>query len=466
MRFWGSSPHDVWAVGGWLSHWDGQAWTPLSPDNIDNVLLDGPVQGLWGSSATDVYAASYTPTAAGKVLHWDGHLWSTVPRITGGTIAGTGPDDVLVGSVNQLWRLHDTAWSLAPDSPQLALVQAGAGLVGGLDAASHLSWWDGTAWSAPSMAAPVHLQALWADRRNDAWAAGAGGAVASWDGTGWTKRLPKPLLASDAIGVLSGTTSDDVWAATRTTLLHFDGAKWSVEATAATMGGAINDVWACAPDDPWVLGADGLVHRRNSAGWYTQVIPMRGAGNQDLIAISGTSASDVWVIRGGDKVMHFDDKDGWTSAGTSRGPLTRVWAAAPGEAYFAGSSLAHWIGGTESDARLTFPGSVSLVTGSGPNDVWAAIDYYAFHYDGNKWSNSVSFEYDDIDAMASRNGQTWLAVNDEVIGHSRLWNPTVAGANFIAVPLRAAWIAPDGTAFLGGDRGALLRRRLPAAPAP
>jgi hypothetical protein len=75
---WGTTATDLWAVGGdsehqaAIFHFDGAMWTPA---DVSDVLPDGVPTSLfkvWGRTATDVYAVGQT----GVVLHFNGGSWS------------------------------------------------------------------------------------------------------------------------------------------------------------------------------------------------------------------------------------------------------------------------------------------------------------------------------------------------------------------------------------------------------
>ena len=84
---------------------------------------------------------------------------------------------------------------------------------------------------------------------------GRAGHRAQWDGralttlgTGTTKDLT----------AITGTSPNDVWAGgSAGTLLHFDGATWSVSATPA--GQTINDLWADHDGDLFIADSTGAV---------------------------------------------------------------------------------------------------------------------------------------------------------------------------------------------------------------
>ena len=74
---------------GTILHYDGSSWSAVSSGTTDDLI------GLWGSSATDVWAVGYS----GTILHWDGNSWSGAPSGTTADLTsvwGSGSGDVWV----------------------------------------------------------------------------------------------------------------------------------------------------------------------------------------------------------------------------------------------------------------------------------------------------------------------------------------------------------------------------------
>ena len=64
---WGTSPTNVFAVGGegTILHFDGANWSPMA-SNTSNTL-----NAVWGTSASDVFAVGNM----GTIMHFDGSVW-------------------------------------------------------------------------------------------------------------------------------------------------------------------------------------------------------------------------------------------------------------------------------------------------------------------------------------------------------------------------------------------------------
>ncbi len=115
---WGSSPHDVWAVGqsdvgaGRLWHYNGARWTPR---------IDRPRNGFDGDKGYIIYSFAVTGfdsanvffasdrayidppySDSAMVLKWNGFNWSEVPWITGRRANG-GLGEILTQGKTKLW---------------------------------------------------------------------------------------------------------------------------------------------------------------------------------------------------------------------------------------------------------------------------------------------------------------------------------------------------------------------------
>jgi hypothetical protein len=145
---WGTDPANVWAVGQWstIVRWDGARWSVLSDstrqivpalDNYNAVWgtgssvwavgdativrcatttscavsspASGPLYGVWGTSATNVYAVG----AGGRILHFDGASWTSMTSATGARLSrvtGTSANDVWAAGDTVVLHFDGTTW--------------------------------------------------------------------------------------------------------------------------------------------------------------------------------------------------------------------------------------------------------------------------------------------------------------------------------------------------------------------
>lgn len=111
LALWGSSGHDVFAIGGTsIMHYDGVSWSAQASGAVGNLF------GVWGSAPNDVFAVGVN----GTILHYDGSSWS--PQASGTTqhlygVWGTSRNDVFAVGANGVLQHYDgTRWS-APLNP-------------------------------------------------------------------------------------------------------------------------------------------------------------------------------------------------------------------------------------------------------------------------------------------------------------------------------------------------------------
>ncbi len=156
---WGSSATDVFAVGsdGLILHYNGRIWLPMS-SGTDQML-----GGVWGSSANDVFAVG----KEGTVVHYNGSGWSIMGNFTRGWLNGvwgsSGTDVYAVGAIYDAKTVYDGA-------------PADTGVI---------LHYNGTAWSVV-METERGLNGVWGRSADDVFAVGYGGLILHYDGSAWS----------------------------------------------------------------------------------------------------------------------------------------------------------------------------------------------------------------------------------------------------------------------------------------
>jgi hypothetical protein len=157
--FWwahGTSDQDVWVVGenGRIAHWDGASFVEHSSGTTATLY------GVWAVAANDVWAVGGTPEGGTQqrndvVLHFDGARWTPwhLPQTLGRAffkVWGTGADNLyVVGEAATIWHGVGGAWTLESNPARSNLTTvAGCGpnevyAVGGRDVLRS----DGTTWT-------------------------------------------------------------------------------------------------------------------------------------------------------------------------------------------------------------------------------------------------------------------------------------------------------------------------------
>ncbi len=258
---WGSSPDDVWVGGTRLRHWDGAAWSDLTPPGL---LLEPShtVRTLRGSTSDDVWLGATLPAAAviSKMFHWDGSSWTDL----------TPPDSVTGGSttVMDVWvSPSHVAWVTA-------------NWVSGSQCWAGVLLWTGAAWEQSSLAVGClgnNWPSIWGSSDNDVWAIGSNG-TAHFDGTSWHLDYTSMSVSVTGAPSLWGSCASDIWAVGQgESAWHFDGVRWSeVVLDSRTSGRRLTTVTGTGPDDVWF--GDSLVHTQGFS-WHRYPNPAPACGN-------------------------------------------------------------------------------------------------------------------------------------------------------------------------------------------
>src|SRR5262245_2614497 len=324
-------------------------------------------------------------------------------------------------------------------SARLLFLMVGAGVVG--DAASASPPDAASRWSivpSPNNEGANWLVAVDALAGNDAWAVGY--YIASegvyetlsqhWDGSAW--RLVETLNVGEGTGDwlygVAAVSPSEAWAVgytagpwdtyTSTTLIqHWTGSAWSVVPSPNPSDDPIyganqlHDVRAFAPNDVWAvgwqwttIGSAPLVVRWDGRRW--KVSPTPNDEYRQLVALDGTSSSDIWAVG---HSLNFNDGHQALAMHWDG----RVWAVVP----------------TPKLADDVYLNDVSVVSAT---DVWAVgftlpanprdIQPIFFHWDGLAWSVvpsphlSSTYNYLQSIAAVSAN-RVWAAGYRTISGH-------------------------------------------------
>nr|QEO74415.1 hypothetical protein [uncultured bacterium] len=251
----GTAPDDYWLFGTDAQvrfhgyHWDGRAWTDLSPS--PTLFQPGNAHAF---TRDDVWAVGDDRTGGGfraAIAHYDGTSWSTVLAPDASTSAVT-LTTVRAFAANDVWV---------------------GGYVGALTGTPqpYLAHWNGTGWSrvaAPTFT-PGALVTSLASHGGVVWAAGStrGSAKQSFalrrSGTGWTTTtLPGPASESPSLAVVDG----ELWAGMRPTT-----------------------------PPPAATGCDTCLARWTGTAWESMAQPLAGTTSARVFSIPGGGA---WVAGG------------------------------------------------------------------------------------------------------------------------------------------------------------------------
>jgi hypothetical protein len=241
-NIWSSgSSNDVWLTGDRVRHWNGTAWSDLTPPRAAPSQLS---YVIGGTAADDVWVVVYPPPSsnAETLWHWDGATWTdrSPPPPTEGPLA-----------MASVWAVsRDDVWV----SGDAVKVLDGGGTQVGPGVLQH---WDGTTWTRVPVPSDAIFDTMWGSSANDIWAGGIDAhGIYHYDGQTWSS-VPYPPTAYMMLRMW-GSCATDIWAVTVGAGIHYDGANWWVVADMPATGGTItgtsaNDIWvtyAKAPSVP------------------------------------------------------------------------------------------------------------------------------------------------------------------------------------------------------------------------
>jgi hypothetical protein len=272
----------------------------------------------------------------------------------GGGGGGSGP-----------WRAYaapgtqgvTAVWAFAPDD-----VWAGSQII---------LHFDGTAF-APVVSPPlVGFVADFLGFAPDDLYAVAGVSLLHWDGAAWSVVSFADAIAPSELQALWGTSGDDLWLGDSLNgqVFHWNGAAWS---TSNTMVVQVRDLWGSSDSDIYAGGQLGISHW-NGSGWSAISDPL--VENTD--GVWGFGTDDVWAVGEFGTLAHWDGS-AWTEAMDGDFPPDHlsVWGAAPDDVWTVGFSgdVSHWNGARWSPSAVgTFPyyPLLNKVHGSSASNVWA-----------------------------------------------------------------------------------------------
>jgi hypothetical protein len=418
---WGSSASDVYAAGydGVLMHFDGSAWSNIELGTMTEMRF------AWGESSSNVLVGGQ------GVYQFDGKSWGrmdtlgkNVWRASGlsscEVYAGTGGKGVL-GFDGARW--HD----LQPPPPKaVGTVWAScsrdvyasgndvANMESGPDGGFVLHY-DGIQWSEVVAKAPAGIHSLWGLAWNDVYAAGGGNSYGSlilhFDGSKWSE-MPTGFLPC-FVETMWGRSSNDLYAAGAPKLLHYDGTSWSQLPYEPK-----RNVWGSwgLDDGSVYFAAEDAVLRLNN-GNVSRLFEWRDG---DYEAIWGTSESDLFAVGHGGQIAHFDGSRWSEMSSNTDKYLFDVWGASSSNLYAVGEGgVIHYDGSTWSavpSVPLVDASTVlRAVWGSSEKDVWAVGRGLMVHFDGAAWTGTALADSELMDVWGASTSDVY-AVGQRPVG--------------------------------------------------
>lgn len=299
------------------------------------------VRSIWGSSATNIYAAlgNNVVGGVGRVYRWQGSAWTGV----GGTTFDTSPARSIFGfGTQELW-------------------------VGGLGGAMRRSTDAGATWNMVNsgIAADDRMTAMWGASNTDIWAGGRNSATSQsvllrYNGSTWTT-VTTAFGADEIRGIWGSGANSVFFVGLGGKISRWDGSTLSpmtsgtIETLVAVWGLSANEVYAVGQYN--IAAQVSTIIKWNGSTWSP--FPTTGLPVGILVnGITGSSSNDLYVCLG-DSVANLYHWNGttWSQETTAGNPLNTIWGSPDNSRIVAGGSSSRLYGAT-----ATAPASAPTVT--------------------------------------------------------------------------------------------------------
>jgi hypothetical protein len=274
------------------------------------------------------------------------------------------------------------------------------------------------------------LNGIAAITASNVWAVGQNSGtpqINHWNGSSWSQSAlpsgPCSVFEADcAFTGVSGNSASDVITVGEGTIPTSSG--WVSEALAYRWNGSawsqltvpssitydeMEHIQVFSPADAWAVGTGSsssgatvvAALNWNGTSWTQVATPVSTTNNLSVNAISGSSASDIWVV--GETVtpgyhnrqftsviVHYNGSS-WTQVtAPDNSGLLDVDAVSPTDAWAiaADGSVLNWNGSTWTVATQLAQGNTAIAALS-PTDVWVAGVVDLTHYNGSSWTSTA-----------------------------------------------------------------------------
>jgi hypothetical protein len=257
-------------------------------------------------------------------------------------------------------------------------------------------------WLNESLAGLPDLKSVYVSKPGLALAVGSLGVMVQWQaGTGWT--VVKNQTSGPPYMSISGSAPNKMWIASGEGYVYaYDGVlppdPRKPCGTVCTAG--LTAVWTSPQGSPWVVGLGNVASRipDGQSAWGQLMVP--SSIGQNLFAVWGTSATDVWLGSGdgsaGSNIYHYTGASFQSYPVPGSLSVNGIWGQRAADVWAVGDAglILHWTGGnvwqqvTVSDAAGL---NLYSVAGNNAGEVWAVGDNgLILYYVAGKWQRSES----------------------------------------------------------------------------
>lgn len=220
---WGSSPSDVYFYSSLLCHYNGSAFQVITTPA-------GSITAIWGSSATDIYAAIDSHIDGIGIYHYNQNTWELMLNTDQAInhIAGTSSENVFAAGTN-----------------------------------GTIYHYDGVAWVMMDSADKGNIISITANSDGSAFTVNGNGVFQVFDGSDW-KVMDTPnyfYQLYSPMALWSSSRNDLYFVVSQNYVNHYDGKKWSditanVTGYRSSYGWIVNDISGVSPKDVFIGGGE------------------------------------------------------------------------------------------------------------------------------------------------------------------------------------------------------------------
>jgi hypothetical protein len=231
---------------------------------------------------------------------------------------------------------------------------------------------DQWCWRAPAPSGNLYSH-VYSTAPDNIWLIGQHGTVMQWNGHAWTAHHPPVPAGYDPIQLpmsITGRSRTDTWLIYGTSVVHWDGVKWTLVDTAPAGAPITYDsIWEAPNGDVWFTTSIGTVKRSVGGGPF-QELAVNACPGCFLGSIWGTSADDIFITTLPAGIVHYDGQsftrsyNGPAIAGSYLGTKNDVWVSG------ADGALLHWDGTSWTPMDTGVGAYVAGVAALAGNDVW------------------------------------------------------------------------------------------------
>jgi hypothetical protein len=175
-----------------------------------------------------------------------------------------------------------------------------------------------------------------------------------------------PTTVDDLWGVYSFGTNDTWVAGVNATIQHFTGT-WTTTPSPATH--TLFMFWGATNNDIWLVGRSCDAVRWQGSSWAATSIP-GCSGNQDLLSINGSSASNVWATGFSGAIAQYTGS--WTTHSFSNDDYWDSWVVDASDVTIVGTlgAIVHWNGSIMAAETSGVSVTLAAITSPATGEYW------------------------------------------------------------------------------------------------